>query len=76
MSPVVVGGAVCSSSDSEGRIPGHHSGAVEGPALPADYQLLRQGQGRNTHLLAQLQTSHMADTRKSLDIFVALLARY
>lgn len=44
--PAVVRRAVCGPPDPERRLPGHHSRTAEGPALPADYQLLRQGQGK------------------------------
>lgn len=44
--PAVVRRAVCGPPDPKRRLPGNHSRTAEGPALPADYQLLRQGQGK------------------------------
>lgn len=45
-SPSVVGGRVCGPPHAEGRVPGDHTGAAEGAALPGDHPLLRQRQGK------------------------------
>lgn len=54
-SSAVVGRAVRSPPDPERRLPGRHPRTAKGPALPADYQLLRQGQGK-THILWHTRT--------------------
>lgn len=46
LSSLVVRRAMCSPPDPERRLPGHHSRTAQGSAVPADYQLLRQGQGK------------------------------
>lgn len=59
-SPAVVGRAVRRPPDPAGRLPGRDAGPAEGPAVPANHQLLRQGQGE-THYPATVNTYYIID---------------